>query len=124
MCFGFSVNTSNADGSLRNVPYWIFTDWVEGKTGWPGGVGPIGADGSSSLLDFQLLWALQVAAKLESELGLPAYSKRISKESFDSFSKQFNAIIGTLIKNFMLIQKIKIVIRNMQIHWQYLPGYN
>jgi alpha-L-rhamnosidase len=62
------------DGSLKNVPYWIFTDWVEGKTGWPGGVGPIGSDGSSSLLDFQLLWALQIAAQLESDLGLPAMS--------------------------------------------------
>jgi hypothetical protein len=60
------------DGSLRNVPYWIYTDWVEGKEGWPGGVGPIGKDGSSSLLDLQLLWAYQVAAKLETELGIPA----------------------------------------------------
>jgi hypothetical protein len=60
------------DGSLKNVPYWIFTDWVEGKGGWPGGVAPIGSDGSSSLLDFQLLWALQIAAKLETDLGMPA----------------------------------------------------
>ena len=60
------------DGALKNVPYWIFSDWVEGKSGWPGGVAPVGTDGSSSLLDFQLLWALQVAAKLETELGLPA----------------------------------------------------
>src|SRR5688572_9059281 len=69
------------DGSLKNVPYWIFTDWVEGKTGWPGGVGPIGSDGSSSLLDFQLLWALQVAAKLESELGLPAMSATYKQQA-------------------------------------------
>ena len=62
------------DGSLKNVPYWIFTDWVEGKSGWPGGVAPIGSDGSSSLLDFQLLWALQIASKLETELGMPAMS--------------------------------------------------
>lgn len=68
----FFARYQNAEGSLRNVPYWIFTDWVEGKSGWPGGVAPIGKDGSSSLLDFQLLWALQVAAKLEAELGLPA----------------------------------------------------
>jgi len=67
----FFSKYQQADGSLRNVPYWIYTDWVGGKTGWPGGVGPIGSDGSSSLLDFQLLWALQTAAKLESELGLP-----------------------------------------------------
>lgn len=71
----------NADGSLRNVPYWIFTDWVEGKTGWPGGVGPIGKDGSSSLLDFQLLFALQVAAKLESELGIPAMASLYQKKA-------------------------------------------
>jgi alpha-L-rhamnosidase len=73
----------NKEGSLRNVPYWIYTDWVEGKTGWPGGVGPIGKDGSSALLDLQLLWALQVAAKLESELGIPGmasiYQQRASQ---------------------------------------------
>ncbi len=68
----FFSKYQQADGSLRNVPYWIFTDWVENKTVWKGGVGPIGSDGSSALLDFQLLWALQIAAKLESELGLPA----------------------------------------------------
>lgn len=70
-----------ADGSLRKVPYWIYTDWVEGKTGWPGGVGPIGKDGSSSLLDFQLLWALQIAAKLESELGMPAMKKLFEQKA-------------------------------------------
>ena len=68
----FFSKYQQADGSLRNVPYWIFTDWVENKTVWNGGVGPIGSDGSSSLLDFQLLWALKIAAKIESELGLPA----------------------------------------------------
>ena len=69
------------EGSLRNVPYWIYTDWVEGKTGWPGGVGPIGKDGSSSLLDLQLLWAFQVAAKLESELGMAALANEYQKKA-------------------------------------------
>lgn len=77
----FFSKYQNAEGSLRNVPYWIYTDWVEGKTGWPGGVGPIGKDGSSSLLDFQLLWALQVAAKLEMELGLPAIANEYNKRA-------------------------------------------
>ena len=77
----FFSKYQNAEGSLRNVPYWIYTDWVEGKTGWPGGVGPIGKDGSSSLLDLQLLWALQVAAKLESELGLPAIANEYQKKA-------------------------------------------
>jgi hypothetical protein len=35
----------------------------------------------SSLLDFQLLWALQVAAKLETELGLPAIANEYQKKA-------------------------------------------
>ena len=77
----FFSKYQNAEGSLRNVPYWIYTDWVEGKSGWPGGVGPIGKDGSSSLLDFQLLLALQTAAKLESELGLTAIANEYLKKA-------------------------------------------
>jgi len=77
----FFSKYQNEEGSLRNVPYWIYTDWVEGKTGWPGGVGPIGEDGSSSLLDLQLLWALQVAAKLETELGMPAIANEYHKKA-------------------------------------------
>jgi alpha-L-rhamnosidase len=60
------------DGSLKGVPYWMFTDWVETK-GWNSGVGPFGKDGNSALLDLQLLWAYQLAADLESKYGLPAY---------------------------------------------------
>ena len=63
------------DGSLKGVPYWLYTDWVGGKTGWPGGVGPVGKDGTSALLDFQLLLALQTAAKLESSLGMKAFAE-------------------------------------------------
>lgn len=77
----FFSKYQNEEGSLRNVPYWIYTDWVEGKTGWPGGVGPIGKDGSSSLLDLQLLWALQIAAKLETELGSPAIAVEYQKSA-------------------------------------------
>jgi alpha-L-rhamnosidase len=61
-----------ADGSLKNVPYWMFTDWVE-KKGWNSGVGPMGGDGNSSLLDLQLLWAYQLAADLEYRYGMPEY---------------------------------------------------
>jgi alpha-L-rhamnosidase len=61
-----------ADGSLKGVPYWMFTDWVESK-GWNSGVGPIGKDGNSSLLDLQLLWAYQLASDLESKYGLQSY---------------------------------------------------
>ncbi|RTL59155.1 MAG: alpha-rhamnosidase [Sphingobacteriales bacterium] len=59
------------DGTLRNVPYWMFTDWVDSK-GWDGGTAPYGKDGSSSILDFQLLWAYQIAAEMEMKFGLKA----------------------------------------------------
>ncbi|MBL7814843.1 MAG: alpha-rhamnosidase [Saprospiraceae bacterium] len=63
-----------ADGSLQNVPQWMFTDWVEAKE-WKSGVGPMGSDGTSAMLDLQLLLAYQVATDLESRLGMPAYVK-------------------------------------------------
>ena len=61
------------DGSLNNTPQWMFTDWVEAKD-WKSGVGPIGSNGTSSMLDLQLLWAYQVALDLEQKIGDPAYS--------------------------------------------------
>jgi hypothetical protein len=64
-----------ADGSLKNVPYWNFTDWVENRKGWLGGVAPMGAEGSSAVLDFQLLLAYQTAAELENRLGMKAYDQ-------------------------------------------------
>lgn len=56
------------DGSLKNLPYWAFTDWVDTK-GWDGGIAPVGKNGNSSLVDLQLLWAYQVAVDLEQKLG-------------------------------------------------------
>jgi len=70
----FFVRYQQADGSLKDVPYWNFTDWVDNRKGWSGGVAPIGKDGSSAVLDFQLLWAYQTAADLESRLGMDAYA--------------------------------------------------
>jgi alpha-L-rhamnosidase len=63
------------DGSLKGVPYWNFTDWVVDRPGWVRGVAPIGKDGSSSVLDLQLLLAYQTAAELESNLGMEAYAQ-------------------------------------------------
>ncbi|GAC1708571.1 MAG: hypothetical protein NVS9B7_25130 [Flavisolibacter sp.] len=57
------------DGSLKNLPYWSFTDWVTSKE-WKDGVAPIGRDGCSAVLDLQLLWAFQLAADMEVKLGL------------------------------------------------------
>jgi alpha-L-rhamnosidase len=63
------------DGSLKGVPYWLFTDWVDNQKGWSGGVAPIGNDGSSAVLDLQLLWTYQLAAELEHNLGSGAFFK-------------------------------------------------
>lgn len=57
------------DGSLKNLPYWIFSDWVEAP-GWKDGVGPIGENGNSAILDLQLMWTYQIAADLEKSLGM------------------------------------------------------
>jgi alpha-L-rhamnosidase len=69
------------DGSLRNVPYWNFTDWVADRPGWARGVAPIGKDGSSSVLDLQLLLAYQTAAELEDKLGMEAYAQLYSRQA-------------------------------------------
>jgi hypothetical protein len=61
------------EGSLKNVPYWSFTDWLTAE-GWQSGVAPIGKDGSSAAMDLQLLLALQTAADLESKVGLDVYA--------------------------------------------------
>jgi alpha-L-rhamnosidase len=63
-----------ADGSLKDLPYWNFTDWCETK-GWDAGVAPIGKDGSSASLDLQLLWAYELAAELENNLGMKEYAR-------------------------------------------------
>ncbi|HEY4967362.1 MAG TPA: alpha-L-rhamnosidase C-terminal domain-containing protein [Puia sp.] len=73
-------NYQQPDGSLKGVPYWMFTDWVE-TNGWKSGVGPIGKDGSSSLLDLQLLWAYQLAADLESRYGMSSMASMYIKQA-------------------------------------------
>ncbi len=63
------------DGSLKNVPYWVFTDWSQGK-GWDFGMAPTGKNGESAVLDMQLLWTYQLAAQLEENLGLKELASR------------------------------------------------
>jgi alpha-L-rhamnosidase len=66
------------DGSLINVPYWNFTDWVET---WPGGVGPKGSGHYSAIYDLQLLWAYQLAAELEENMGLKAMGELYAEKA-------------------------------------------
>ncbi len=76
----FFSKYQQADGSLKNAPYWEFTDWCDGK-GWGSGEAPFGKDGNSAVLDLQLLWAYQLAAILEDKLGMKAYADEYSKKA-------------------------------------------
>jgi hypothetical protein len=89
-----------ADGSIKNAPYWDFTDWVEAP-GWNGGVAPIDSNGNSALMDLQLLMAYESAYDLEKNLGMHAYAtiyeteinqlKKIIKEKYwDDDKKLFS----------------------------------
>lgn len=70
----FFGKCQQADGSLKNVPYWTFVDWVS-TMGWDFGQPPKDADGNSAILDLQLLWTYQQAAEMESKMGMPAYAE-------------------------------------------------
>ncbi|MEN0056043.1 MAG: alpha-L-rhamnosidase C-terminal domain-containing protein [Mucilaginibacter sp.] len=63
-----------ADGSLKDTPYWTFVDWVNDQ-GWNYGQAPISAKGNSAVLDLQLMWAYNQAAEMESRMGMPAFAQ-------------------------------------------------
>jgi hypothetical protein len=65
----FFEKYQQADGSLKDLPYWRFVDWV-GDMCW----GPMGSDGCSSMYDLQLLLAYQWAADLENAIGASFYA--------------------------------------------------
>ncbi len=62
----FFAARQRSDGSLGEMPWWNYVDWVEK---WPGGVPPRGPDGASAPQDLQLLMALNWAARMETALG-------------------------------------------------------
>jgi len=71
----FFSKYQQADGSLKNVPYWTFVDWREGK-GWDFGQPPKDKKGNSAILDMQLMWTYQQAAEMEAKLGMPAFAEK------------------------------------------------
>ena len=78
-----------ADGSLKDAPNWLFSDWVTAK-GWVFGVAPKGADGTSAIVDLQLLWAYQVAADMERTIGLKDYA-----DLYTQYANQLKSTIRT-----------------------------
>jgi hypothetical protein len=69
----FFSKYQQADGSLKNTPYWTFVDWVDNR-GWASGMPPLSPSGHSAILEMQLLMAYQQAAAMEARLGMPAFA--------------------------------------------------
>ena len=59
------------DGSVVNLPWWNFTDWVNR---WTMGAQKTDKDGCSAPIDLQLLYALQMQEDLERRIGIPYYA--------------------------------------------------
>jgi alpha-L-rhamnosidase len=85
----YFITYLDTGGSLKNVPGWNFTDWAEG---WRMGTGPVGEDGSSAVMDLQLLLALQAAIELEKHEGSEEFvtlygslAKKISETMNDKY---------------------------------------
>jgi len=63
----FFESYQQADGSLRQLPWWRYFDWVPS---WQGGNAPQDPDGPSALFDLLLMTAYGWAADLEGTLGM------------------------------------------------------
>jgi alpha-L-rhamnosidase len=74
----YFASHQKTDGSLRRMPWWNFTDWVEQ---WNNGVPPTTDEGSSATLDLQLLLAYDWAADMESSLGSPALAQEYRRSA-------------------------------------------
>lgn len=72
----FFSKYQQADGSLKGTPYWTFVDWAGNLGG-----GLAGSDGSAAIYDLQLLWAYQVAAEMEAQLGMQDYATLYSRKA-------------------------------------------
>lgn len=57
-----------ADGRIKGLPGWNFSDWVYSE-GWQMGVAQVGKDGGGILMDLQLLLALQMMSEMENYQG-------------------------------------------------------
>lgn len=69
----FFSRYQESDGSLKNLPYWKFTDWIQSE-GWHMGQPPVDKDGNSSILDMHLMWTYQQAAQMEDKMGMAVYA--------------------------------------------------
>jgi hypothetical protein len=85
----FYARYQKDSGSLRQMPWWNFVDWVKQ---WPNGEAPSEPDHSSAAaLDLQLLLAYRWAADLEKALG----SKALGEEYVNAADKLQTTIRST-----------------------------
>jgi len=66
----FFSKYQQADGSLKDTPYWAFVDWAGNLWGEVKD-----KDGSAAIYDLQLLLAYQWAAEMEAKIGLQDYAR-------------------------------------------------
>ena len=70
-----------ADGRVKNLPGWNFSDWVNNDPRWNYGAPLKGADGCSILMDLQLLYGYQMMADMERVRGNDWQAAQYDKEA-------------------------------------------
>jgi CheY-like chemotaxis protein len=82
-------------GMLGRISWWPYVDWAKE---WDRGVPPGGAEGHSSIISLQFVYALERAAELEQGLGVPALADRyrsVAQKVRDAVrSRSWNAARG------------------------------
>jgi hypothetical protein len=63
-------------GMVGAIPWWPFVDWAKE---WGRGVPPGGAEGRSTVISLQFVYALQRAVELEEALGVPGLADHYRK---------------------------------------------
>lgn len=85
----YFISFMHEDGSVKNVPGWNFTDWVPR---WRSGIAPSADDGSSSLMDLQMLYALQSGVALEQHEGSVEFAElydKLANELKDTIQEKY-----------------------------------
>nr|WP_294942047.1 alpha-L-rhamnosidase C-terminal domain-containing protein [uncultured Mucilaginibacter sp.] len=72
----FFSKYQQADGSVKNTPYWAFVDWAGNFAG-----GVDAKDGTAAIYDLQLLMAYQWAAEMEGKIGLQDYASLYTQKA-------------------------------------------
>lgn len=70
-----------ADGRVKDLPGWNFSDWVNDSSSWNYGAPLKGADGCSINMDLQLLYAYQLMAEMETVRGNTWLAGEYTKEA-------------------------------------------